>query len=275
MRCKFYTLKGVLSKLKFLLHDWISAFQQWMKALIHIIMPQHCVICNGLLSPDELGLCTSCLENLPYTNLYGIKGNWFERYCWGQIPVVRASAYLKYLPATDSRIPFVALKYNNRPDIARLLGTMMANELVDTDFFSTIDYIVPIPLSKERKNQRGYNQSLEIALGISDVTHIPIREDLVVRKISNETQTHLTSEQRRENVKGIFEYIGHDVVDSPHILLVDDIFTTGSTLFSCAKSFGNIQNIHFSILVLGVSRQYPYFDTLDNHVDEDALLPFN
>jgi ComF family protein len=253
----------------------MNLLEQWVKSFMQIMFPCHCAVCGDLLGGEECGICTRCFSSLPFTNIHGSRGNWFERYCWGQLPIHRASAFLKYLPSTDSRSPFVSMKYRNRPDLGELFGFLMAKELADTDFFSQIDYIVPIPLSEERFQQRGYNQSTALARGISKVTGIPIREDLVIRTVSNMSQTTLTTAERHENVKNIFEYVGGDVINDPHILLVDDIFTTGSTMFSCAKALSQISGISFSIIVLGISRQYPYNQSLDNINTEDPLSPIS
>lgn len=247
---------------------------RWIKSFFRVILPQHCAVCGALLTIDESCICVSCFARLPFTHLKGKHGNWLERYCWGQIPICRASAYLKYLPLTDSRLPFIALKYKGDFELARYFGKVMATELVNTDFFDGIDYIVPIPLAKDRLRRRGYNQSSEIAKGVSLISGIPVREDLVSRIVSNESQTHFTPLQRRENVKHIFRYIGPDLAPNTHLLLIDDIFTTGSTLFSCAEQFCHIPSVRISILVLGISHIYPYITSLDNVYEEDPLSPF-
>lgn len=250
-----------------------KSLARWSNSILHILIPQHCAMCGDLLDVNEKSICTSCYMSLPFTHIKGVKDNWLERFCWGQLPVRRANAFLKYLPSTDSRMPFIALKYQNRPDIGVYLGRMMAAELCDTDFFSSIDFIVPVPLAEDRLLKRKYNQSTELAKGVSQIVGIPIREDFVKRTVSNVSQTQLTTAQRRQNVKGIFRCATDNVPPGSHILLVDDIFTTGSTLFACAHAFDGIPNVCFSILVLGVSRQHPYYSALDSQLDEDALAP--
>lgn len=127
---------------------------------------------------------------------------------------------------------------------------MMAEELKATNFFDGIDLIVPIPLSRKKKRQRGYNQSDWIAWGISESTGIPTDTDSVQRNISNPSQTALNNQQRRENVRDIFAVRHPENLESRHILLVDDVITTGATMLSCAETIARTCNIRISVLSL-------------------------
>jgi len=140
------------------------------------------------------------------------------------------------------------LKYQHRPDIGTKLGRNIGQELKAKGFFSDIDAIVPVPLHWKRWITRGYNQSTQLANGISAVTGLPVEEHLVRRIRNNTTQTGMNSSQRQDNVENIFlsrETCYH------HLLLVDDVLTTGATLTSCAQSILR-QNpkVRFSVLTL-------------------------
>lgn len=172
---------------------------------------------------------------------------------WGKIPIVRASAFLKYLPQSESSRIFHLLKYGNRPEIGKFFGQVIANELIGTDFFNGIDYLIPLPLAVDRLKKRGYNQSEAIASGIQTVTHIPINTQVIRRHISNPSQTHLSLAERKENVKNIFRINSTHELEGKHILLIDDIMTTGSTLLSCAKELSKIPGINISIITLGLA----------------------
>ena len=116
------------------------------------------------------------------------------------------------------------------------LAVAAAKELVSAGFFDGIELIVPLPLSKKKLRQRGYNQCDYIAYGISQVTGIPVESDCVERTRANETQTHKNREERWQNVKGIFAVNNVEALQGKHILLIDDVLTTGATLASCASS---------------------------------------
>ena len=130
------------------------------------------------------------------------------------------------------------------------MGRMMAEELKATSFFDGIDLIVPIPLSRKKERQRGYNQSEWIAWGISEATGIPTDTTSVVRTKSNPSQTTLDHRQRRENVRDIFAVRHPGSLEGRHILLVDDVITTGATMLSCAETIARACRVRFSVLSL-------------------------
>ena len=147
------------------------------------------------------------------------------------------------------------LKYGNRPDIGEDLGRLMANEMQYGRFFEGINALVPVPLSRKRQRQRGYNQSEMLAQGISDITHLPVITKALVRKHFQQSQTHLTRYERQENVANMFHLIDDTPLKNKHILLIDDICTTGSTLIACANAIKHIEGIRISVLTLGFTKR--------------------
>lgn len=230
------------------------------KILLHlwrIISPVCCIQCGARLSVREEELCATCVFSLPRTRIHAQPGNGVERLFWGKIDIERASAFMYYIPNSLSHQPFMRLKYERRrPQVGHFFGRMMAEDLADTDFFSTIDLIIPIPLSAQRLRQRGYNQSTQLALGISALTGIPVCEEAVERHVDNPTQTHLNSYERSKNVKDIFRLVRPELVAGRHVLLVDDILTTGSTILSCAQTLTEAGGVRFSVLTMGLARHY-------------------
>lgn len=235
-------------------------WQSLQKILLHlwrIISPVCCIQCGARLSVREEELCATCVFSLPRTRIHAQPGNGVERLFWGKIDIERASAFMYYIPNSLSHQPFMRLKYERRrPQVGHFFGRMMAEDLADTDFFSTIDLIIPIPLSARRLQQRGYNQSTQLALGISALTGIPVCEEAVERHVDNPTQTHLNSYERSKNVKDIFRLVRPELVAGRHVLLVDDILTTGSTILSCAQTLAEAGGVRFSVLTMGLARHY-------------------
>lgn len=133
----------------------------------------------------------------------------------------------------------------------------MAQDLLDTDFFDGIDFIVPVPLHRKKMRQRGYNQSAELAHGIAELTGLPVREDLVSRVVDTPTQTRLTAEERRENVRDAFRLLQPAAVANRHILLVDDVLTTNATILSCAEELVKATGVRISVLTLALAGQHP------------------
>jgi len=146
------------------------------------------------------------------------------------------------------------LKYFHRYDIGEQLGKQGALEFQKNGFFEGIDAIVPVPLTKKRQRERGYNQSEEIARGICSVTGLPIFDNVVMRESFKGSQTQLKSFERLESVENVFYMINPDRIKGKHLLLVDDVMTTGATLLSCAKELSKVQDVKFSIFTLGFTK---------------------
>ncbi|MGL5272487.1 MAG: ComF family protein [Phocaeicola sp.] len=182
------------------------------------------------------------------------EGNELEKDLWGKLPLVRATAYLNYSKGGDVRKVLYELKYYKNSNIGKWLGKCMAQELIPLGFFETVDYIIPVPLHIKREKQRGYNQSLMLAQGIAAKTNIPILSNILTRTTFNETQTHKGLYERWINVQNLFSLLPQDKLNNKHILLIDDVFTTGATIVACADAFSNIKNLRISVLTLAFAR---------------------
>lgn len=190
---------------------------------------------------------------MPRTNYHLRKDNPVERLFWGKMPLERATAYFFYHKGSDFRNILYLLKYGGRKDLGEVMGRFMAAELLPAGFFRDIDRIVPVPLHPRKQKQRGYNQSECIVRGISAVTGIPADTSSVVRVKHTDTQTRKSVYERWENVDGIFEVRHPELFKGKHILIVDDVLTTGSTTTACADVFKGVEGIRISILTLAVA----------------------
>ena len=171
------------------------------------------------MSQGEEVLCVRCQADLPRVRTISFEENDIARIFWGLVPIEKGISFFHYTPhSPHSRILF-ELKYHNHPEVGKTMGRMMAEELKATNFFNGIDLIVPIPLSRKKERQRGYNQSDWIAWGISEATGIPTDTTSVVRTKSNPSQTTLDHRQRRENVRDIFAVRHPGNLESHHAVL--------------------------------------------------------
>lgn len=234
----------------------------WIKSIGDTIFPRFCCVCGKRLLLDEQFTCTECLCHLPLTHLKGKRGNVVERLFWDDVfQAQRANSFMYYqAESTYSRI-FFHFKYGKRPDLSVAYGRLMAQELLSTTFFENIDLLIPIPLSPKREKKRGYNQSERLAQGVSEITNIKVEENAIARIKDNPTQTHLQKEEREKNVKGIFTLTHPQLIENKHLLIIDDVITTGSTIRSCAHTLMQAKNVKISILSLGISqwhREIPY-----------------
>ena len=207
---------------------------KWISDLIDLIFPRHCYVCGEVLSRTEKDMCLNCLYSLP--KVEEIHRNEIEKIFWGKIDVERATSYIYYRKSSPYNNLFHMAKYRNRPEVAERLARLAAEELEASGFFDGIDAIVPLPLSKKKERKRGYNQCDYIAAGLSRATGIPVIKGAVVRPTSNETQTHKNRDERWKNVEGIFALADASLIEGKHILLIDDILTTGATLANCASA---------------------------------------
>lgn len=233
----------------------MALMKTFLTDVCDFLFPRACCICGNSLLHDEKYCCTSCLMALPRTNLHLIEDNEIEKNFWGKINIKRATSFLYYSKGGDVRQLLYELKYHGNKYIGEFLGRVMASELIDSGFFDGIDCIIPVPLHKKKLHKRGYNQSEWLCKGISQVTSIPIRKDIIRRVSQTETQTHKGMYERWSNVNQAFQ--GEDVssLNNLHILIVDDVLTTGATIVSCCDSFKDIKSIQISVLTLAIATE--------------------
>ena len=223
--------------------------------LLDLISPRCCVVCGHRLSVTEYTLCARCNFHLPRTDFYkDAYENELARLFWGQIPIERATAFFYYEAHAETANILYELKYKDHPEIGEVMGRMLAKEIHPSGFFDGIDGIVPIPLAKKRQRQRGYNQSKEIAKGISEITGLPIFDKVVRRTTYEGSQTTKGRWERNENVEHVFELIAPETIQGRHLLLIDDVVTTGATVIACAKELLKTANVKISVLTLGFAK---------------------
>lgn len=223
---------------------------KWTAAFFDLLFPRCCVVCGCVLSANEKYLCIKCLTHLPKTNDYLKVGNNTEKRFWGKFQLERAAAYFYYEKGSDFDKILYELKYHGCKEIGATMGRYLATEMLLSGFFDGIDLIIPVPLHPDKEKKRGYNQSAWIAKGVSEVTGIRLEANAVARLVDTNTQTRKSVFERWENVQDIFSVVSSDFLERKHILLVDDVVTTGSTLYSCATAVVGIKGVKISILTL-------------------------
>lgn len=224
-------------------------------SLLDLISPRTCVVCGQRLSVSEETICSKCNLHLPRT---GFQQDPYEniiaKIFWGQVPIERATALFYYEPHAETANILYEMKYKNHPEIGEVMGRLMARELQMSNFFEGIDGIIPVPLAKKRQRQRGYNQSHELAKGISEITGLPIYNKVVRRTVFEGSQTSLGRWERNENVEQVFELKDAPTVQGKHLLIVDDVVTTGATVIACAKELCKAGGVRISVLSLGLAK---------------------
>ncbi|MDN3659054.1 phosphoribosyltransferase family protein [Ferruginibacter paludis] len=191
-----------------------------------------------------------CITNLPTTNFALYANNPVEKIFWGRIPLT--AAHSEYYFSKNALIQQLIhqLKYKRNTSIGMYLGELMGKSLVESNRFDTVDALIPLPLYPDKERKRGYNQAAIICDGMSSVMNIPVIKNNVLRQRYTDTQTKKHRIERWENVAGSFTCKIPGQLSGKHLLLVDDVVTTGATLEACGSTIAAIENVQLSIATL-------------------------
>ena len=218
---------------------------------ISLLFPRLCYACGNHLLRNESIICTSCYVSIPRTNFHLQAENPVAQLFWGRCLVEKAAAFSFYSRGSRIRSLIHKLKYSGIREIGNELGRIYAVALKSSGFTSDIDLIIPVPLHPSKKRMRGFNQSECISDGIAEVTGIPIDTGSLVRMVVTGTQTTRMRYDRWTNVEGIFRVADPVPIRGKHILLVDDVITTGSTIESCVNELLKVEDLKVSVIAIG------------------------
>lgn len=221
--------------------------------LLNLMYPNLCLICGENLSRNEQFICLACVNKIPKTNFHLQENNPVEKRFWGKVHIHRATAFYFFQKGSDFQKLMHQLKYKGDKELGEELGKYAAADLLESPDFGSVDLIVPVPLHKNKLQKRGYNQSEWIARGLSAVIGKPVDTTNLYRAIENPTQTKKSVYERYENTEGIFKLNNAHIFAGKHILLVDDVLTTGSTLEACVSGIEKVHNIKVSIFTLALA----------------------
>ena len=220
-------------------------------SISHLLFPHNCLGCATDILYDGDLICARCAAELPITNYFKAANNPVEKTFYGRIKVENAAANFYYTKDSLMQHLMVQLKYKGNKEVGRYLGRLMGNELKKNTRFDNVEALIPLPLNEKKEFKRGYNQAMEICNGITSVWQKPIINNAVIRTIFTETQTHENRVNRWLNMEGVFGVANPKVIEGKHILLVDDIITTGATLESCGAEILKVANTTLSIACAG------------------------
>jgi len=209
--------------------------KQWCNDLIGLLFPNLCNACGVTLYHSEHLICTKCLYDLPFTDYHQYAENRVAKQFWGRLPLNAAMAMLYFRKGAKVQNLIHNLKYNGRTDVGILLGSMLGERLKTASLYQDIDLVIPVPLHHKKYKIRGYNQSMFIAAGIAEQMETGISEHHLIRNTATESQTKKNRYNRYENMKDVFQVNSAEDIIDKHILLVDDVITTGATLEACAN----------------------------------------
>ena len=228
----------------------MTYLNQLQKDVLHLFYPNQCEACGQELVGNERLICVSCWKDLPETKFHLQINNPMEQKFWGRISIEYGASM--YYFNKDARIQEIlhALKYRKNTEIGEELGRRFAKEIEGCGWVKDIDMIIPVPLSAQKLRKRGYNQSEFIAKGMADVLNIEVNTTALVRYKNTETQTKKSRSERLQNMEGAFDIVDAHLLNQKHILILDDVVTTGATMESCALALLTLPGVKVSVAAL-------------------------
>lgn len=223
-------------------------------ALLHVLLPRFCPICGRRLTASEPCMCIGCLSMMPLIRMKDSKDNRMVRSLWSDVDVEHGISLIYYRSHTPHNKLVLQFKYHEDVRLALELGRLAATMPIMYNLGKDVDIVIPVPLSKKRRRERGYNQAEWLARGVAETYGLPVRCDILKRVEHRSLQTGLNEKERRKNVKGLYRARVPMDMEGKHFLLVDDVCTTGSTLGACAKAIlSSAPNARISIFTLAWS----------------------
>jgi len=224
-----------------------------LSELLRLIYPPFCVHCDDLLVGDERHLCTVCASQIAWATPGTNPGNLLESRLAGRIPFEAAAVLMIFRQKSVVQTIIHEIKYHGNLPLAYQFGRMLGEELAASGRFADIDLIVPVPLHRRRRRERGYNQSEEICRALAQVLNRPVAAHNLVRRRYTHTQTHKNRLDRYDNMQGVFAVRRPARFEGRHLLLVDDIVTTGATTEACFAALQHIPGLRISVASIAVT----------------------
>lgn len=220
-------------------------------SFVDLLYPRLCTVCGRCLRRGEVFLCSGCLVDFPFSDAAFTSGDEILNRIEGVSRPEKFHSLFYYDKYSNYRHLVTAVKYHSRQELGVYLGRMLGRHMAgETD----ADCIIPVPLHKHRERQRGFNQSLQIAKGVAEVLEIEVLNEVIFRTRDNVSQTGKSVEERQKNVADIFTLKNPQQIEGRHVLVIDDVITTGATISSCLKVLAQVDGVRFSLACLAQTR---------------------
>lgn len=225
-----------------------------IKNLLNLFFPKVCYACNNLLSDNEKHICITCRHNLPVTNYHLENNEAINKVLYGRVKLERGTALLKFEKKGIVQHLLHNLKYKGHETIGRVLGEWLGNELKTIEAYNSIDLIIPVPLHKRKLRKRGYNQVEKFGVEIAKALHVEYIDSVLLKTTTTKTQVFKKRIARWDNSHEVFTLQNKALIEGKHILLVDDIITTGATIESCTNILLRAKNVKISVAAMAIAQ---------------------
>lgn len=228
----------------------MSLIAPFVSGFTHLFFPRVCAACQTDLMQGERVLCSSCFYKLPLTRFWEDPQNPVAQTFWGRVNIENASAYFFFAKGSKYRPLLHDLKYKGKYEVGVFLGEAFGQVLAKEPVYGELDLIVPVPLHPKKQRLRGYNQAEAIARGLGRGLEVDVLSHVLIRTEFTETQTKKTRVERVKNVQNAFSIADAKKLENKHVLLVDDVITTGATMEVCATQLLAIEGCRVSVCAL-------------------------
>lgn len=222
------------------------------ESFLHLLFPHVCAGCGNDILNEETVLCMRCMDAMPETNFEIHPDNPVEKTFWGRLPIVEATAQYYFTKESLMQHLLHQFKYKANRELGLQLGRMMGEQIKNSGRFD-VDALIPLPLFPVKEKRRGYNQATVLCEGIAESMAIPVLDKVIIRPQHTETQTKKGRIERWKNMEGKFILSNPDAIRNKHLLLVDDVVTTGATFEACGNELLKAENVRLSLASLCVA----------------------
>lgn len=221
--------------------------------MLNLFFPEVCEACGNLLKDKELVVCLTCRHQLPVTNFHLDNKEDVKKILYGRVKLENATALLHFTKKGMVQQLLHNLKYRGHEQVGEFFGRWLGNELKTIDAYNSIDCVIPVPLYKAKLRKRGYNQVAKFGIEIAKALEIPYNDSVLIKTRSTKTQVFKDRQNRLDSYNSVFDLNDNHKLSGKHILLVDDIITTGATIETCASILLKIDNIKLSLATIAIA----------------------
>lgn len=224
-----------------------------IKNLLNLFFPKICSACSLQLSDNEIQICTHCRHQLPLTNFHDDPNNEVHKRLYGRVKLACATALLHFSKKGIVQELMHNLKYRGQESIGEFLGEWLGSELSQLEAYKTIDVVIPVPLHKAKLKSRGYNQVDKFGQALAKAINAEYNTSILIKTANTKTQVFKDRLKRNTNESSNFKLTNTHLLANKHILLVDDIITTGATVEDCASQLLEIKGIILSLATMAIT----------------------